>query len=163
MQKYLNTKSIAAGILLLALIVYGLVGARQTATSASQSADFKKAEEAAIHLKLFTKFMEKYSQQRQFEPNHAGLEQSIRNPFVVPVKASYDTRKEGKKIGRPALLLNGILWDESAASAVINNKVYTVGAKIGNYQIKNITHDKVVLVSSTDMLTLKLKINNRKL
>ena len=87
-----------------------------------------------------------------------------RNPFIVPA-ARRPKRRTRLAAGRASkrtvvpkvrLKLGGILWDEDAPSAVINNKVVQVSDRIGSYRVVKIFQDRVIVSNNKKRMTLKL-------
>lgn len=86
-----------------------------------------------------------------------------RNPFMVPSSGRpkrrtglVSSRTSKKPVPKVALKLGGILWDEEAPSAVINNKVVQVSDRIGSYRVVKIFQDRVIVSNNKKRMTLKL-------
>ena len=54
------------------------------------------------------------------------------------------------------LILNGIVWDENNAYAIINNDVVEIGNSIGRAIVIEINQDSVILEQDEETYTLKL-------
>ena len=52
-------------------------------------------------------------------------------------------------------LLEGILWDPQAPSAIVNNQVVNIGDRIGPWRVAEIQKDKVILSNGEDTKTLQ--------
>lgn len=67
--------------------------------------------------------------------------------------------KEGVDIEKSAEIyrLNGIFWNETKPSAIINGSVYYIGSKIGSVILKEIRTDEVVLFDGIKEDIVKLK------
>ena len=52
-------------------------------------------------------------------------------------------------------LLNGILWDPQAPSAIVNNRVVNMGDQIGPWRVVEIQKDRVILSNGTQTRTLQ--------
>ena len=53
------------------------------------------------------------------------------------------------------LILNGILWDPNAPSAIVNNRVVNIGDQLGPWRVAEIQKDRVILSDGTDTKTLQ--------
>ncbi len=117
-------------------------------------------EDSNVHLRLFSKFMENIQLEKQYAGRSLVSQKISKDPFRMPrSRKIFAVTKSGKNINRPVLSLKGILWDGKKSSAVINNKIFTKGSKIGQYTISKITREKVFLASSTDYYALQLSRN----
>jgi hypothetical protein len=73
---------------------------------------------------------------------------------IQPVKA---VRKKPPRLGdKPQYKLSTILITESSRLAVINDKVYAVGDKIGGEEISKITLDHIVLTDNSQERVLRV-------
>lgn len=54
------------------------------------------------------------------------------------------------------LILNGIAWDQKNPRAVINNRIVTIGDKVGNSTVVEILRDHVVLNDGTANFEFRL-------
>lgn len=64
---------------------------------------------------------------------------------------------------RPALMLQGIVWDPAGESiALIDDREVKVGDNVDDYQVAEIRHDAVVLVHEGAPLTLTISLEGRK-
>ena len=87
-----------------------------------------------------------------------------RNPFLLPTserpkrptRLASSRRTAKKPVPKVTLKLGGILWDEDAPSAVINNKVVQVSDRIGSYRVVKIFQDRVIVSNNKRRTTLKL-------
>ncbi len=100
----------------------------------------------------------------------------LRNPFVKvyvapppkpkeEVKKSTSTRKKStkkarprkKRIVRPKITINGIIWDRSAPYAILNNDIYAEGDQIGGYVVQTIQDTMIVLGNSDDIFSIVIE------
>ena len=100
----------------------------------------------------------------------------LRNPFVrvyvaPPPKpkgektASKTTKKKTtkkpvrrkKRIVRPKITINGIIWDRSAPYAILNNDIYGEGDQIGGYTVQTIQDTMIVLGNSDDIFAIVIE------
>lgn len=82
----------------------------------------------------------------------------LRDPFIPLVR---NGRIVGATLGRtntsPVPVLMGVLWDPSGRSiALLDTGEVRVGDEIGNYTVKLIKQDSVVLVSGEDEVVLQV-------
>lgn len=54
------------------------------------------------------------------------------------------------------LALSGVLWDENAPTAIVNEEIVGIGDKIGIYTVVDIQKDKVILTDGTKNYELNL-------
>ena len=47
--------------------------------------------------------------------------------------------------GEKEILLQGILWDPGAPTAILNNRVMGVGDRLGRWEVQEIRKDRVIL------------------
>ncbi len=98
----------------------------------------------------------------------------LRNPFVrvyvapppsaKPVEPKKSTKKATKKpvrrkkrIVRPKITINGIIWDRSAPYAILNNDIYGEGDKIQGYTVQTIQDTMIVLGNSEDIFSIVIE------
>jgi len=99
----------------------------------------------------------------------------MRNPFVrvyvaPPPKPKEDkpepksTKKTTKKpvkrkkrIVRPKITINGIIWDRSAPYAILNNDIYGEGDQIQGYIVQTIQDTMIVLGNSDDIFSIVIE------
>ena len=60
-----------------------------------------------------------------------------------------------KKIIRPRVTVNGIIWDEFEPYAILNGEMYRVGDELKGYIIQSITDSTILFVSSKHSFTFK--------
>ena len=94
----------------------------------------------------------------------------MRNPFIkvyvapppkpktekeTPVKKTTKKKpvKRKKRIVRPKITINGIIWDRSAPYAILNNDIYGEGDQIGGYTVQTIQDTMIVLGNSDDIFS----------
>lgn len=99
----------------------------------------------------------------------------LRNPFVKvyvappPRPKSEETLKKTKKrttkapvkrkkrIVRPKITINGIIWDRSAPYAILNNDIYGEGDQIQGYTVQTIQDTMIVLGNSDDIFSIVIE------
>ena len=99
----------------------------------------------------------------------------MRNPFVKvyvappptpkPKSEGPKTKKKTKKapvkrkkrIVRPKITINGIIWDRSAPYAILNNDIYGEGDQIKGYTVQTIQDTMIVLGNSDDIFTIVIE------
>ena len=97
----------------------------------------------------------------------------MRNPFVrvyvaPPPKPKQDTPstkkktkkkpvKRKKRIVRPKITINGIIWDRSAPYAILNNDIYGEGDQIQGYIVQTIQDTMIVLGNSDDIFSIVIE------
>lgn len=97
----------------------------------------------------------------------------LRNPFtrvyVAPPPSA--TKKEAtksktpskkpvkrkKRIVRPKITINGIIWDRSNPFAILNNDIYGEGDKIKGYTIQTIQDTMIVLANNEDVYSIVIE------
>jgi len=77
-----------------------------------------------------------------------------RDPFAIPTPVvrtaeTTKTRKTGLKLG-------GVLWDEKAPSAIINEKIVQVGNRVAGYRVVRITPSRVLLSAGRENRVLEI-------
>jgi len=75
-----------------------------------------------------------------------------RNPFL------YGSLGNNQIISLSSLSLKGIIWNPDKPSAIINEHVVGIGDVIGNFKVKQITQDRVILENESSKLELKLSL-----
>ncbi|NQV14130.1 hypothetical protein HQ531_01635 [bacterium] len=100
--------------------------------------------------------------------------ENLRNPFVrvyvaprpedklieKPVSGKKPTKKPVKKkkrIVRPKITINGIIWDRSYPYAILNNDIYGVGDLIQGYTIQTIQDTMIVLANNYDQYVIVIE------
>lgn len=73
-----------------------------------------------------------------------------RNPFF------FGASNNNQGVSVSDLLLKGIIWDPDKPSAIISERVVGIGDVIGNFKVKQITQDRVILENEKSKLELKL-------
>ncbi len=132
---------IVLGIAAVCSLIYGILTPSKVRRELSNKpADIKKqrAVTAEINITSNTK-----------RPRRTDFSDWGRDPF-----------SSGPSTSEPATLsdmvLTGILWDDSAPLAMINDNLVGVGDKIGGYAVAEIKKDKVVLTDGEQNHTLTL-------
>ena len=77
------------------------------------------------------------------------------SPFLIDRGGS---PKPGARIpgnGEEQILLQGILWDPGAPTAILNNRVMGVGDRIGRWQVSEIRKDQVILTDGLSTRVLR--------
>jgi len=99
---------------------------------------------------------------------------NLRNPFarvyVAPppsekpkeeprekTKAVKKPVKRKKRIVRPKITINGIIWDRSAPYAILNNDIYGEGDRIAGYTVQTIQDTMIVLGNSEDIFSIVIE------
>jgi len=59
--------------------------------------------------------------------------------------------------GQRGLMLSGIVWHKTKPKAIISSEVVGLGDRVGNYIVKEITQDKVVLTDGSKDYELKME------
>ena len=72
-----------------------------------------------------------------------------------PVTKKPVTRK--KRIVRPKITINGIIWDRSAPYAILNNDIYGEGDQIQGYTVQTIQDTMIVLGNSDDIFSIVIE------
>lgn len=126
-------------------------------------ADESGSEVGNTYLKLFREYKDS---NLILERDRSSSKSSFvveRNPFLLPVAGRpkrrtrlASSRASKKPVPKVVLKLGGILWDEEAPSAVINNKVVQVSDRIGSYRVVKIFQDRVIVSNNKKRMTLKL-------
>jgi len=73
----------------------------------------------------------------------------------TPTKKQPTPRK--KRIVRPKITINGIIWDRSAPYAILNNDIYGEGDQIGGYTVQTIQDTMIVLGNSDDIFSIVIE------
>ncbi len=96
----------------------------------------------------------------------------LRNPFVrvkvappSSAKAKVTSKskstkkpvKQKKRIRRPKIIINGIIWDRSNPFAILNNDIYGEGDKIKGYTIQTIQDTMIVLANNEDVYSIVIE------
>jgi len=98
---------------------------------------------------------------------------NLRNPFVrvyvapPPVKkpkvvvkterVKKKTVKRKKRIVRPKIVINGIIWDRSNPYAILNNDIYGEGDQIKGYTVQTIQDTMIVLANNDDIFSIVIE------
>ena len=107
----------------------------------------------------------------------SGTPPAVSPPAALPAKGAAASSGEegwgenpfrgdraGRTVSAPAVtlpgspegyILNGILWDETAPSAVVNGRLVAVGDELDGWKVAEIRKDRVVLSNGTTTQTLK--------
>lgn len=75
------------------------------------------------------------------------------SPFLAE-RGSRGTAVTDASSPKGSYVLNGILWDPKAPSAIINNRVVGVGEHLNGWEVVEIQKDKVILSDGTSTRTL---------
>ncbi len=98
----------------------------------------------------------------------------LRNPFkrvyvapppsAKPKETAKSTKKTTKKpvkrkkrIVRPKITINGIIWDRSAPYAILNNDIYGEGDMIKGYTVQTIQDTMIVLGNNEDIFSIVIE------
>ncbi|MCF7824779.1 MAG: hypothetical protein K9N35_11485 [Candidatus Marinimicrobia bacterium] len=96
----------------------------------------------------------------------------LRNPFVKvyvapppsAVKPKASTTKKStptptrkKRIVRPKIEINAIIWDLSSPYAILNNEIYGEGDIISGYTVQTIHDTMVVLANKDDLFSIVIE------
>ena len=95
----------------------------------------------------------------------------LRNPFkrvyVAPppsAKKKVESKSKSKKpvrrkkrIVRPKITINGIIWEQSNPFAILNNDIYGEGDKIKGYTIQTIQDTMIVLANNEDVYSIVIE------
>ena len=96
----------------------------------------------------------------------------LRNPFAriyvapppsaEPVKKptpkkKAPTKKRKRRIVRPNITINGIIWDRSRPFAILNNDIYGEGDLIKGYTIQTIQDTMIVLANNDDVYSIVIE------
>lgn len=99
----------------------------------------------------------------------------LRNPFervYVPPPPSLEPKKEEapkqkkttkkpvkrkKRVVRPKVTINGIIWDRSRPFAILNNDIYGEGDIISGYTIQTIQDTMIVLANNDDIFSIVIE------
>ena len=76
------------------------------------------------------------------------------SPFLME-RGQHQTGKLISEATPEEYLLNGILWDPQAPSAIVNNRVVNMGDQIGPWRVVEIQKDRVILSNGTQTRTLQ--------
>ncbi|MBC8377310.1 MAG: hypothetical protein H8E26_14810 [FCB group bacterium] len=78
-----------------------------------------------------------------------------------PTKSTKKTTKKPvkrkKRIVRPKITINGIIWDRSAPYAILNNDIYGEGDQIQGYTVQTIQDTMIVLGNSDDIFSIVIE------
>ncbi len=72
-------------------------------------------------------------------------------------KPSRKSIKRKKRIVRPKITINGIIWDRSAPYAILNNDIYGEGDQIQGYTVQTIQDTMIVLGNSNDIFSIVIE------
>jgi len=95
----------------------------------------------------------------------------LRNPFVKVYVAPPPSAKKSKattskkkkpvrrkkRIVRPKITINGIIWDLSSPYAILNNDIYGEGDVIKGYTIQTIQDTMIVLANKDDVYSIVIE------
>ncbi len=76
---------------------------------------------------------------------------TIKRPTAAPKKK---TTPRKKRIVRPKISVNGIIWDRSRPYAILDGEIYGEGDFIKGYTIQTIVDSLIVLYNDNDIYTL---------
>lgn len=77
------------------------------------------------------------------------------SPFLTDRGPRSAPSDEGFSSEKPSLVLNGILWDPKAPSAILNNRLVSCGDQMGIWNVVEIQKDCVVLSDGSETKVLK--------
>lgn len=80
----------------------------------------------------------------------------IRDPFGFDELARMEAEQMIEEEEQIEIILNGIIWDESAPLAMVNGELYPKGADISGFEIIDITEESVVLDNGVKRMTLSI-------
>ncbi len=80
----------------------------------------------------------------------------IRDPFGFDELARMEAEQMIEEEEQIEIILNGIIWDESAPLAMVNGELYPKGADISGFEIIEITEESVVLDNGIKRMTLSI-------
>ncbi len=78
-------------------------------------------------------------------------------PEVTKKKTTKQPVKRKKRIVRPKITINGIIWDRSAPYAILNNDIYGEGDQIQGYTVQTIQDTMIVLGNSDDIFSIVIE------
>lgn len=89
---------------------------------------------------------------------HAYEDHGLRDPFWPLVSSSGTIVNYGQDVSVDDMILEGILSGaQGVYTAIINGSVVEVGDSIGQYEIKSIESNKVILSKENEIFELDLK------
>ena len=65
--------------------------------------------------------------------------------------------KRKKRVVRPKITINGIIWDRSAPYAILNNDIYGEGDVIQGYTVQTIQDTMIVLGNNDDIFSIVIE------
>jgi hypothetical protein len=74
-----------------------------------------------------------------------------------PKKKAAPTTKRKRRIVRPNITINGIIWDRSRPFAILNNDIYGEGDLIKGYTIQTIQDTMIVLANNDDIYSIVIE------
>jgi len=78
-------------------------------------------------------------------------------PSTTSKKTTKKPVKRKKRIVRPKITINGIIWDRSAPYAILNNDIYGEGDQIQGYTVQTIQDTMIVLGNSDDIFSIVIE------
>ncbi len=75
----------------------------------------------------------------------------------VAQKVTKKPVQKKKRIVRPKITINGIIWDRSAPYAILNNDIYGEGDQILGYTVQTIQDTMIVLGNSEDIFSIVIE------
>jgi len=78
-------------------------------------------------------------------------------PTSTKKKPTKKPTRRKKRIVRPKITINGIIWDRSAPYAILNNDIYGEGDQIGGYIVQTIQDTMIVLGNSDDIYSIVIE------
>jgi nitrogen fixation/metabolism regulation signal transduction histidine kinase len=78
-------------------------------------------------------------------------------PKATQKKTTKKAAPRKKRIVRPKITINGIIWDRSAPYAILNNDIYGEGDQIQGYTVQTIQDTMIVLGNSDDIFSIVIE------
>jgi len=115
-----------------------------------------------IYLKLFKEYKEsgRRNQSYRFKQSRKST-LNRRDPFVRPGTGFVNVIYRGRRVGKQVLKLNGIFWDRTSPSAIINGEIVRVGSQLGLYKVKQIQQQRVILKSPGNEIVLQMSTDDK--
>lgn len=88
---------------------------------------------------------------------HAYDDHGVRDPFWPLVSSSGTIINYGQDVSVADMILEGIVSNGRAYTAIINGSVVEVGDSVGQYSIQSIESNKVILSKENEVFELDLK------
>ena len=82
---------------------------------------------------------------------------SAKKPKPTTTKKKSTPVKRKKRVVRPNITINGIIWDLSSPYAILNNDIYGEGDVIKGYTVQSIQDTMIVLANNDDIYTIVIE------